>query len=228
MYLNYSVQVRIGEGLSRLLLFTKGIKQVYVLSLLLFALYISSLETTLHGMREGVSFEGEDNYLGPFLRRQFSSDVKNYTTGDGVHAQICPRFSVAMHMKLLVEKAVLLTSSPRDTVWEVSESESDLESIFLIDMGITILVKGRSLIKEQETIMISTARKYANTIMGYSMIGQVKSWIAYLLWDGNNVHCQIFFSVVMLWLWPKLPFRSWTRFRLWWYGSFFSSPNQFP
>ena len=40
MYFNDSVKVRIGEGLSRPLWFTKGVKQGCVLSPLLFALYV--------------------------------------------------------------------------------------------------------------------------------------------------------------------------------------------
>ena len=58
MYYNDSVQVRIGNGLSSPLWFTRGVKQGCVLSPLLFALYLSGLGKALHSMKEGINFEG--------------------------------------------------------------------------------------------------------------------------------------------------------------------------
>ena len=87
-------------------------------------------------------------------------------------------------MKLSVEKAVSLTSGIKDKKWKVADSEPKLEAVISAKyLEKTIQVKGQNLIKEQETAMIITARKYAHTIMGYSRIGQDKSQIAYLLWE---------------------------------------------
>ena len=183
MYFNDSVKVRIGEGLSRPLWFTKGVKQGCVLSLLLFSLYISSLGVSLHGMREGVNFKGE------VISALFFADdlvLISRTKRRGMEHMLraVHRFCVAMHMKLAVEKTIILTSGPQDTTWKVSNSEPELEAVISAKyLGITIQVKGRNLIKECEVAMISTARKYAHTIMGYSRIGQDKSKIAYLLWE---------------------------------------------
>ena len=58
MYYNDCVQVRLGNGLSAPLWFTKGVKQGCVLSPLLFALYLSGLGRVLHSMKEGVNFSG--------------------------------------------------------------------------------------------------------------------------------------------------------------------------
>ena len=56
MYYNDSVKVRIGNGLSAPLWFTRRVKQGCVLSPLLVALYLSGLGKVLHYMKEGINF----------------------------------------------------------------------------------------------------------------------------------------------------------------------------
>ena len=66
----------------------------------------------------------------------------------------------------------------------VTEGDPNLEAVISAKyLGITVEVKGRNIIEEREVTMISTARKYAHTIMGYSRIGQDKAQVACLLWE---------------------------------------------
>ena len=55
------------------------------------------------------------------------------------------KFCVAMHIKLSVDRSVLLTSGPQDTIWKVSNNEPELEAVISAKyLGITIQVKGRT------------------------------------------------------------------------------------
>ena len=121
MYYNDSVRDKIGDRLSSPMWFTKGVKQGCVLSRLLFS---------LHGMKEGVNFEGE------IISTLFFADdliliSRNKRRGMERLLHAVNRFCVAMKMQLSVEKTMILTSGPQDSVWTVSEEEPDLESVIM-------------------------------------------------------------------------------------------------
>ena len=87
-------------------------------------------------------------------------------------------------MQLSVEKTMILTAGPQDSVWTVSEEDPDLEAVIVAKyLGVTIQIKGRNMIKVREVQMILSARKFAHTIMGYSRVGQDKCQVAYTLWE---------------------------------------------
>ena len=138
MYYNDSVRVKIGERLSSPLWFTKGVKQGCVLSPLMFSLYISSLGDALNGMKEGVNFEGE------IISARFSADdliLISRTKRRGMERllQTVNNFCVAMKMQLSVEKTMILTAGPQDSVWTVSEEDPDLESVIVAKyLGVSI------------------------------------------------------------------------------------------
>ena len=109
MYYNDSIKVRIGNGLSAPLWFTRRVKQGCVLSPLLFALYLSGLGKVLHSMKEGISFKGliisalmfvDDLVL---ISRTRIQDMNRLL-------HVVHRFCQDMHMKLSVDKTVMLST----------------------------------------------------------------------------------------------------------------------
>ena len=119
MYYNDCVQVRLGNGLSAPLWFSKGVNKGCVLSPLLFALYLSGLGRVLHSMKEGVNFSG---VAGSALL--FADDLvlisRTRIRGMNKLLRTVHRFCTDMRMKLAVEKTVILSSGLVGGRWVVS------------------------------------------------------------------------------------------------------------
>ena len=183
MYYNDCVQVRLGNGLSAPLWFTKGVKQGCVLSPLLFALYLSGLGRVLHSMKEGVNFSGV--VVSALL---FADDLvlisRTRIRGMNKLLRTVHKFCTDMRMKLLVEKTVILSSGPVGCRWVVSGDEPSLEASLIAKyLGVDLSIRGRNLVKAREARMISTARAYAHTIMGCTRTGLDRSATAQRLWE---------------------------------------------
>ena len=183
MYYNDCVQVRLGNGLSAPLWFTKGVKQGCVLSPLLFALYLSGLGRVLHSMKEGVNFSGVA--VSALL---FADDLvlisRTRIRGMNKLLRTVHKFCTDMRMKLLVEKTVILSSGPVGGRWVVSGDEPSLEASLIAKyLGVDLSIRGRNLVKPPEARMISTARAYAHTIMGCTRTGLDRSATAQRLWE---------------------------------------------
>ena len=183
MYYNDCVQVRLGNGLSAPLWFTKGVKQGCVLSPLLFALYLSGLGRVLHSMKEGVNFSGVA--VSALL---FADDLvlisRTRIRGMNKLLRTVHKFCTDMRMKLLVEKTVILSSGPVGGRWVVSGDEPSLEASLIAKyLGVDLSIRGRNLVKAREARMISTARAYAHTIMGCTRTGLDRSATAQRLWE---------------------------------------------
>ena len=113
MYYNDSVRVRIKGGLTAPLWFTKGIKQGCGLSPLLFSLYMAGLGEKLHAMKEGINFNGQ------VISALFFADnlvLISQTRVRGMERMLkdVSLFCNGMHMKLSIEKTIILSSGPQD------------------------------------------------------------------------------------------------------------------
>ena len=192
MYYNDCVRVRLGNGLSSPLWFTKGVKQGCVLSPLLFALYVSGLGKILHSSKEGVSFSGV--VVSALL---FADDLvlisRTRIRGMNKLLRTVHRFCTNMRMRLAVEKTVILSSGPVGGRWVVSGDEPSLEASLVAKyLGVDLSIKGRNLVRAREARMISTARAYAHTIMGCTRTGLDRSATAHRLWEGCAIPAVLY------------------------------------
>ena len=197
MYYNDSVQVRIGNGLSSPLWFTRGVKQGCVLSPLLFALYLSGLGKALHSMKEGINFEGL--IISALM---FADDLvlisRTRIRGMNRLLHAVHRFCQDMHMKQSVDKTVMLSTGTGSTSWKISDSEPTLESALAKYLGVEVGVKGRNLVKAREAKMIQTARAYAHTIMGCTRVGLDRSLTASSLWESCAIPAFLYATEAMV------------------------------
>ena len=98
------------------------------------------------------------------------------------------RFCNGMHMKLSIEKTIILSNGPQGQSWKVEPGTPDLEASLVCKyLGIDIQVKGRNLVKAREDRMIGIAQKYAYTIMGITRAGLDQALVAHTLWEGCAV-----------------------------------------
>ena len=159
MYYNDSVRVRIKGGLTAPLWFTKGVKQGCGLSPLLFSLYMAGLGEKLHAMKEGVNFNGQ------VISALFFADdlvLISRTKVRGMERMLkeVSRFCNGMHMKLSIEKTIILSNGPQGQSWNVELGTPELEASLVGKyLGIDKQVKGRNLVKAREERMICIAQK---------------------------------------------------------------------
>ena len=84
------------------------------------------------------------NFEGEIISARFSADdliLISRTKRRGMERllQTVNNFCVAMKMQLSVEKTMILTAGPQDSVWTVSEEDPDLESVIVEKyLGVTI------------------------------------------------------------------------------------------
>ena len=170
MYNNDSIRVRIKGGLSAPLWFTKGVKQGCRLSPLLFSLYMAGIGEKLHAMKEGFNLNGQG------ISALFFADdlvLISRTKVRGMEHMLgeVSRFCHGLHIKLSIEKTIILFNGIQGQAWKVEPGTPDLEASLLGKyLGVDIQVKGRNLVKPREEIMIGIAQKYANTIMGITRL----------------------------------------------------------
>ena len=192
MYYNDSVRVRIKGGLTAPLWFTKGVKQGGGLSPLLFSLYMAGLGERLHAMKEGVNFNGQ------VISALFFADdlvLISRTRVRGMERMLkeVSRFCKCMHMRLSIEKTVILSNGRVGQVWKVEPGTPDLEATLAGKyLGVDIQVKGRNLVKLQ------IAQKYANTIMGVTRAGLDRALVAHTLWERCAIPAVLYAVEAML------------------------------
>ena len=198
MYYNDSVRVRITGGLTAPLWFTKGVKQGCGLSPLLFSLYMAGLGEKLHAMKEGVNFNGQ------VISALFFADdlvLISRTKVRGMERMLkeVSRFCIGMHMKLSIEKTIILSNGPQGQVWKVEPGTPDLEASLVGKyLGVDIQVKGRNLVKSREERMIGIAQKYAYTIMGITRAGLDRALVAHTLWEGCAIPAILYAVEAMI------------------------------
>ena len=93
-------------------------------------------------------------------------------------------FCTSLHMKLSVEKTVMLSSGLDDSSWNFLSDDPTLEiSLMGRYLGFEVNVKGRNLITSCEKKLISTDRNYAHTIFGCTKLGLDRSVTANRVWE---------------------------------------------
>ena len=99
-------------------------------------------------MKEGVIFEGVV-FSALFFTDNLVFISRTKQRGMERMLRAVYEFCTSMKMTLAVEKTLLLTSGPQDTVWTLSVVDPDLEAVVAAKyLGIDIQLKGRNLIKE--------------------------------------------------------------------------------
>ena len=163
--------------------FTKGIIQGCGLSPLLFSLYMAGLGEKLHAMKEGINFNGQ------VISALFFADdlvLISRTKVRGMEHMLGEesRFCHGVHMKLSIEKTIILFNGMQGQAWKVEPGTPDLEASLVGKyLGVDIQVKGRNLVKPREERMIGIAQKYTNTIMGITRSGLDRSLVSHTLWE---------------------------------------------
>ena len=182
MYYNDNVQVRLGDGLSAPLWFTRGVKQGCCLSPLLFALYVSGLGIKLQESRLGIKL-GSEILTGIFFADDLVLISKTSYRGITKLLNMVDCFCRDMRMVLAVSKTYLLTNGPRNRSWKVGDSGETLQETMVAKyLGINIQVRGRHILKREKDI-VATAKRYAFSILGLTRAGLDRSRLARILWE---------------------------------------------
>ena len=181
MYFNDCVQINLAHGLSEPLFFTQGVKQGCSLSPLLFALYIASLGQALDNSKLGVKL-GKVMITAIFFADDLLLLSRTPNRGMNKLLRIVSGFCMDMHMKLATSKTYILTNSPNEISWKVDNVT--IEEILVAKyLGVTIQVRGRSMIGVYEKDMIRKATNYAYAIMNLSRGVLDRAMVAKRLWE---------------------------------------------
>ena len=99
-----------------------------------------------------------------------------------------------MRMVLAVSKTYLLTNGPRTRVWKVGDSGGTLqETVVAKYLGINIQVRGRHILQREKDI-VSTAKRYAFSILGMTRAGLDRSRTARMLWESCAIPAILYAS----------------------------------
>ena len=182
MYYNDSIRVRLGDGLSEQLWFTRGVKQGCCLSPLLFALYVSGLGVNLQDTGLGIQL-GSVILTGIFFADDLILISKTSFRGLNRLFGTVDAFCKDMRMTLSVSKTFVLTTGPRARTWKIGDSGETLQETLVAKyLGVNIQLRGRHTLKREQDI-ISTARKYAFLILSITRAGLDRSLVARSLWE---------------------------------------------
>ena len=181
MYFNDCVRINLAYGLSESLFFTQGVKQGCSLSPLLFALYIASLGLALDRSKLGVKL-GKAMITAIFFADDLLLLSRTPKRGMNKLLRIVSRFCTDMRMKLATSKTYILTNAPNEISWKVDNIT--IEEILVAKyLGVTIQVRGRSMIGGYEKDMIRKATNYAYAIMNISRGILDRAMVAKRLWE---------------------------------------------
>ena len=159
---------------------------------------MAGLGERLHAMKEGVNFGGQ------VVSALFFADdlvLISRTRVRGLERMLkeVSRFCKGMHMRLSVDKTVILSNSRVGQGWKEEPGTPDLEATLAGKyLGVDIQVKGRSLVKPREERMLQIAQKYANTIMGVTRAGLDRALVAHTLWERCAIPAVLYAVEAML------------------------------
>ena len=109
-------------------------------------------------MKEGINFNG-----GIISALMFADDLvlisRTKIRGMNRLLRVVHRFCKDMHMKLAVEKTVMLSTGTGNVSWKISDTEPNLEAALVAKyLGVEVGVEGRNMVKARQAKMITTAR----------------------------------------------------------------------
>ena len=196
MYYNDSIRVKLGDGLSEQLWFTRGVKQGCCLSPLLFALYVSGLGVNLQDTGLGIQL-GSVILTGIFFADDLVLISKTSFRGMNRLLGTVNAFCKDMRMTLSVSKTFVLTTGPRARTWKIGDSGETLQETLVAKyLGVNIQLRGRHTLKREQDI-ISTARRYAFSILSITRAGLDRSLVARSLWEMCAIPAILYGSEAM-------------------------------
>ena len=196
MYYNDCVRVNLSRGLSDPVYFTQGVKQGCSLSPMLFALFIASLGVALDSTKLGVELGGT------VLTALFFADdllLLSRTPKHGMNSllRIVSQFCKDMKMTLSTSKTYILTNSRNQGFWKVEE-ETIEEILIAKYLGVSIQVRGRSMVGKYESDVIRRATNCAFSIMNLTRGSMDRSLVARRLWEACAIPSILYCSEAMV------------------------------
>ena len=196
MYYNDNVVIKLSQGLSAPLWFTRGVKQGCALSPLLFALYIAGLGIRLQESKLGIEIGGV-HLTGLFFADDLILVSKTPIRGMCYLLGKLNQFCTSMKMVLSVSKSFVLTTGDHGKKWRIGNSDDTLEeSLVAKYLGVNIQLRGRCILNREKDV-VSSARRYAHSIMSLTRAGLDRSRVARILWETCGIPAILYCSEVM-------------------------------
>ena len=196
MYYNDNVVIKLSRGVSSPLWFTRGVKQGCALSPLLFALYISGLGIRLQETKRGIDIGGI-HLTGLFFADDLILISRTPIRGMCALLGELNQFCSSMKMTLSVGKSFVLTTGDPGKKWRIGNSEDTLEeSLTAKYLGVNIQLRGRCILRREKDV-VSSARRYAHSIMSLTRAGLDRSRVARILWETCGIPAILYCSEVM-------------------------------
>ena len=163
---------------------------------MLFALYITSLGTSLQETNLGVDL-GHTTLTALFFADDLLLLLSTPKGGVNKLLNIVTEFCNDIRMKLSVTKTYILTNAQYNVSWTVKD-ETIEEILIAKYLGVNIQLRGRSIIGKYEENVIKQATNYAYSIMNLSQSVLDRAIVAKRLWEACAIPASLYCSEAMV------------------------------